>query len=75
LELEHVIPHAQGGGSTWENLVAACRKCNARKADRTPLEANMKLLRQPRAMTIHTSRAFMRQTGVDEEKWRKYLYY
>jgi 5-methylcytosine-specific restriction endonuclease McrA len=75
LELEHVIPRAQGGGSTWENLVAACRKCNARKADRTPLEANMKLLRQPRAMTIHTSRAFMRQSGVDEEKWRKYLYY
>jgi len=26
-------------------------------------------------VTIHTSRAFMRQTGVDEEKWRKYLYY
>jgi hypothetical protein len=24
---------------------------------------------------IHTSRALMRQTGVDEEKWRKYLYY
>ena len=36
LELEHVIPRAQGGLSTWENLVAACRDCNARKADRTP---------------------------------------
>ncbi len=31
LELEHVIPRAQGGLSTWENLVAACRDCNARK--------------------------------------------
>jgi 5-methylcytosine-specific restriction endonuclease McrA len=75
LELEHVIPRAQGGRSTWENLVAACRSCNVRKANRTPGEANMKLLRQPRAVTIHTSCAVMRQTGIGEEKWRKYLYY
>jgi 5-methylcytosine-specific restriction endonuclease McrA len=75
LELEHVIPRARGGLSTWENLVAACRDCNARKADGTPAEAGMKLLRQPRRVTIHTSRALMRQTGVDQEKWRKYLYY
>lgn len=75
LELEHVIPRARGGLSTWENLVAACRNCNARKADRTPAEAGMKLIRQPRRVTIHTSRAFMRQTGIGEEKWRKYLYY
>jgi 5-methylcytosine-specific restriction endonuclease McrA len=75
LELEHVIPRARGGLSTWENLVAACRGCNARKANRTPAEAGMKLLRPPRRVTIHTSRAVLRQTGIDEEKWRKYLYY
>ena len=75
LTLDHVIPRSRGGLSTWENLVAACRVCNARKADRTPAEAGMKLLRQPRRVTIHTSRALMRQTGADEEKWRKYLYY
>jgi len=75
LELEHVIPRARGGLSNWENLVAACRPCNARKADRTPVEAGMKLLRQPRRVTILTSRAFMRQTGINEVKWRKYLYY
>jgi 5-methylcytosine-specific restriction endonuclease McrA len=75
LELEHVVPRARGGLSTWENLVAACRECNAHKADRTPMEAGMKLLRQPRRVTILTSRAFMRQTGIGEEKWRKYLYY
>ena len=75
LELEHVIPRAQGGQSTWENLVAACRTCNSRKANRTPPEAGMKLLRKPRVVTIHTSRAFLRQLGGAEEKWRKYLYY
>jgi 5-methylcytosine-specific restriction endonuclease McrA len=75
LELEHVMPRARGGLSTWENLVAACRACNARKADRTPAEAGMKLLRLPRAVTIQTSRAFLRQMGSAEEKWRKYLFY
>ena len=75
LELEHVIPRSRGGQSAWENLVAACRDCNKRKADRTPAEAGMKLLRQPRRVTILTARAFMRQTGISEEKWRKYLYY
>lgn len=75
LELEHVIPRARGGLSTWENLVAACRGCNARKADRAPAEAGMRLLRLPRAVTIHTARAFLRQMGGGEEKWRKYLYY
>ena len=75
LALEHVIPRARGGLSSWENLVAACRGCNARKADRTPAEAGMKLLRQPRRVTVLTSRAFIRQIGIGEEKWRKYLYY
>src|SRR5215469_1370219 len=44
LELEHVIPRAQGGLSTWENLVASCRDCNGRKGNRTPEAAGMKLL-------------------------------
>jgi len=45
LELEHVIPRSRGGLSTWEKLVAACRECNARKGDRTPAEAGMRVLR------------------------------
>src|SRR5271157_2892641 len=35
LTLDHVIPRAQGGKRSWENLVAACGPCNRRKADRT----------------------------------------
>lgn len=47
LEVEHVKPRAQGGKTTWQNVVAACRTCNARKRDRTPEEAGMKLLSKP----------------------------
>jgi hypothetical protein len=47
LTLDHVIPRAQGGKNSWENLVACCRRDNHRKADRTPEEAEMPLLRRP----------------------------
>jgi 5-methylcytosine-specific restriction endonuclease McrA len=47
--VDHVIPRSRpGGGDTWDNLVCACRPCNNRKADRTPVEAGMKLLWAPR---------------------------
>jgi 5-methylcytosine-specific restriction endonuclease McrA len=47
LNLDHVIPRDQGGKSTWENLVCSCIDCNTRKANRTPEQAHMKLLRKP----------------------------
>lgn len=47
LTIDHVIPQSRGGADTWENLVLACLACNVRKADRTPEEANMPLIRRP----------------------------
>lgn len=37
--IDHIIPKAQGGQTTWENCVLACIVCNSQKADRTPAEA------------------------------------
>lgn len=45
--VDHLIPKSRGGTSTWENSISACRKCNERKAARTPEEANMTLMFQP----------------------------
>lgn len=45
--MDHVIPQAQGGPATWENLVNACRRCNEKKADRTPEQAGMPLRFKP----------------------------
>jgi 5-methylcytosine-specific restriction endonuclease McrA len=45
--VDHVVPRAQGGQDTWLNTVAACAEDNHRKADRTPAEAGMALLREP----------------------------
>ena len=47
LSIDHVLPRAQGGGDSWENLVCACIKCNAKKGGRTPEQANMKLIKKP----------------------------
>ena len=47
-EYEHVIPRAQGGRTTWENIVVACTPCNQRKGGRTPLQAEMRLRSIPR---------------------------
>jgi 5-methylcytosine-specific restriction endonuclease McrA len=47
LTIDHVVPRSQGGLTTWENCVLACVACNARKANRTPEKAGMKLRRPP----------------------------
>lgn len=47
LTIDHVVPRAQGGESSWTNCVLACLCCNARKADRTPEQASMLLRKQP----------------------------
>lgn len=48
LTMDHIVPASKGGKSTWNNCVVACRDCNQVKADKTPEEAGMKLLRDPK---------------------------
>ena len=75
LTLDHVTPRSRGGDSSWENLVACCHGCNNRKGSRTPEEAGMKLLRQPRPFSLHTNRHLMRMLAKSDDQWRKYLFY
>jgi len=55
--------------------VACCHPCNRRKGNQLPGEASMKLMREPRAFNLHTSRHIMRLMGRSDDKWRKYLFY
>lgn len=48
LTMDHVMPVSRGGKTVWENCVTACYDCNARKADRTPREAGIRLKRPAR---------------------------
>ncbi len=77
LTFDHVVPVAQGGRRTWENIVTACSPCNARKDNRTPEQAGMTLLRQPRRPSA--SARFRATVGIGmrkaPESWRDYIYW
>lgn len=47
LTKDHITPQSRNGECSWMNLVTCCRSCNNRKEDKTPEEANMKLLYVP----------------------------
>lgn len=49
LTRDHIMPSSRGGLDKWQNVVSACGGCNKFKDDRTPDEANMKLLYVPYA--------------------------
>jgi hypothetical protein len=47
ITIDHVLPRAQGGITSFTNCVVACQICNNKKADKTPEQAHMMLLRKP----------------------------
>ena len=70
LTLDHVVPRRQDGRHIWENVVAACNRCNRHKAGRTPAEANM-LAQEPRAPDPNPYLILQNRTLLDE--WLRYL--
>jgi len=72
LTLDHVVPRSQGGGHFWENVVSACRLCNRRKGGRTPEEAGMKLLSEPKTPRGHGYHVPHHYFSSHTE-WQKYL--
>jgi len=72
LTLDHVLPRHRGGAHTWENVVAACKPCNHRKAGRTPQEAHMLLPKDPHRPTYSFFRSFYPYLESNED-WRKFI--
>jgi 5-methylcytosine-specific restriction endonuclease McrA len=71
LTIDHVIPRSRGGTSTWDNLITACRTCNARKGDQTPEEADMPYAQKPFKPSFLL---FLRDLSGDiDEQWYTYL--
>lgn len=70
--IDHVVPRSRGGSSSWENCVLADKGINFKKADRTPSEAGLKLLRKPSAPREVPVTLFIRNTaGVKD--WELFL--
>ena len=70
--LDHVLPRSRGGKDVWENLVWSSKDANARKGNRLPHEAGLKLLSVPRAPKELPVTALIRNAhGVAE--WKLFL--
>ena len=70
LTIDHVKPRAQGGVTSYMNCVTSCKKCNARKGDRTPEQAMMPLLNRIRRPNIYD---IFNAFAIPGE-WRDYLH-
>ena len=69
--IDHVMPRSRGGTHTWDNVVAACRRCNTRKEDRLPHEAGM-VLRSTPVPPRHRVQ-LLALCGGGSEDWNPYL--
>lgn len=74
LTLDHILPRAQGGESTPQNLVTACVSCNQRKGNRTPEQARMPLLTPQGNFNIGLDRVLLCHYAESRPEWRKYLF-
>jgi len=71
LTLDHVMPSSRGGLHTWTNLVTACKRCNTRKGDYTPEEAELTLRQDPFKPSYTL---FLRDlSGMNQKEWDEFL--
>lgn len=77
LTFDHVIPRAQGGVTSWENVVAACAPCNLRKGAQSLRASGMRLCRAPREPGSEELRNIGRLFPPNHlhESWVDYLYW
>ncbi|HTE19831.1 MAG TPA: HNH endonuclease [Armatimonadota bacterium] len=74
LTIDHVIPKRLGGGATWENLVACCRRCNAKKGDKALSHTGMRLRNEPKRPRYVPYISLAKYVaGQKNEVWRMYL--
>jgi CO dehydrogenase/acetyl-CoA synthase alpha subunit len=71
LTIDHIIPSSRGGDNSWLNLTTCCVSCNGKKGNRTPGEANMPLLKQPKAPfnKVHLT---IQSSNVSD--WKEFVY-
>ena len=69
--IDHVLPRSRGGPHTWENVVAACARCNHRKGDRTLHEIGWRLRVAPAAPQGAAWRVLGHRTP--DPRWASFL--
>jgi len=77
LTFDHVIPRASGGVTSWENVVAACSKCNLKKGSKSLRNSGMSLRKPPRQPEPEQLRNMGRRFPPNylHESWMDFLYW
>ena len=77
LTFDHVVPRASGGVTSWENVVAACSRCNLKKGSKSLRGAGMSLRRAPRQPSSEELRNSGRQFPPNylHDSWMDFLYW
>lgn len=74
LTVDHIIPKSRGGQFRWDNLVCSCLRDNNKKGNKTPEEANMKLLFEPRVpKKMEVMRDLIMNNEENKEVWSKFI--
>ena len=77
LTFDHVVPRARGGITSWENVVAACGRCNLKKGSKSLRQSGLHLMRVPRQPgaeeLLNNGRRF--PPNHLHETWADYLYW
>ncbi|MFO7921358.1 HNH endonuclease [Rhodobacteraceae bacterium W635] len=77
LTFDHVVPRAKGGVTSWENVVAACSKCNLKKGSKSLRRSGLSLRKPPRQPGAEELRNMGRKfpPGHLHESWIDFLYW
>lgn len=75
LTYDHVVPRAQGGRTTWTNIATCCADCNRKKANRTPEQAGMRLMKQPVQPTAAPVLVVTVSRESVPDAWRDFMYW
>jgi 5-methylcytosine-specific restriction endonuclease McrA len=67
--IDHILPQSRNGRNSWSNTACACPDCNGRKGDRTPHEAGMAMLWEPKIPRVD----YLVASGEVPESWKFYL--
>jgi 5-methylcytosine-specific restriction endonuclease McrA len=76
LNYDHVTPRSRGGRTVWENIVACCYPCNAKKDNRTPREARMHLRKPPvKPKSLPIVAYHIDASDSIPDAWRNWVYW
>ena len=75
LTYDHIVPRSHGGKTTWLNIATCCQNCNRKKANRTPEQAGMRLLKTPVQPTATPVLVVTVSRESVPDAWRDYMYW